>query len=51
MGVGSIYMACKVLVELERSCVNSFRLVHVESFRRRSLVPVRYTACAFIEIS
>jgi len=34
-------MADKVLVELERYCVNSFRLVHVESFRRRSLAPVR----------
>jgi hypothetical protein len=41
MGVGAIYMADKVLVELERYSVNSFRLLHVESFRRRSLAPIR----------
>ena len=44
MGVGAIYMANKVLVELERSCVNSVRWVRNESFRRRSLVPIRYVA-------
>ena len=46
MGVGAIYMASKVLVELETSSLNSVRWVHVESWSRRSLVPVRYVAQA-----
>jgi hypothetical protein len=41
MGVGAIYMADKVRVELERTSVNSFHLVQIESFRRRSLAPIR----------
>jgi hypothetical protein len=46
MSVCAINMAYKVLVEMERSCVNLFRLVYVESFRRRSLAPIRYVARA-----
>jgi hypothetical protein len=30
--------------------VNSFRWLHYETYQRRSLAPVRYTACAFIEV-
>jgi len=41
MSVGAINMAIKVLVELEISCLNAVRWLHIESFRRRSLVPVR----------
>ena len=41
MGVGAINMASEVLVELERYRVNSVLWLHVESFRRRSLVPIR----------
>jgi hypothetical protein len=41
MGVGAISMANNVLVELERSCMNSVRLVQVESWSRRSLVAIR----------
>ena len=46
MSVSAIYMADIVLVEKERPSMNSVRWVHVESFRRRSLVPIRYVARA-----
>jgi len=41
MGVGANYMASKVLVELERYCVNLVRLVQIENYQRRSLAPDR----------
>jgi hypothetical protein len=47
MSVGANNMANKVFV-LNNSVdsVNSFRWVHVESYRRRSLAPIRYVAQA-----
>jgi len=46
MSVGAINMANIVLVEMERSSMNSVRWVHVEIIRRRSLAPSRYVAQA-----
>ena len=37
-------MASKVLVELERYCVNLVRLVQIENYQRRSLAPDRQAA-------
>ena len=33
-------------MQIENNTMDSFRWVHIESFRRRSLVPVRYVARA-----
>jgi len=36
--------------KIKLSLWDLFRWLHVESFQRRSLVPVRYTACAIKEV-
>jgi hypothetical protein len=41
MSVGAINMANRGSVGKETSSKNSFRWVHVDSYQRRSLVPVR----------
>ena len=44
MGVGTLSIASGFRIQIENNTMDSFRWVHIESFRRRSLVPVRYTA-------
>jgi hypothetical protein len=53
MSVGTLSMAIRGLVELERIYMNLVRYQHVESFQRGSLAPIRYVAQAarFVSLS
>ena len=50
MGVGTLSIASEFRIQIENNTMDSFRWVQVESFRRRSLVPVRYTATIKFEL-
>jgi hypothetical protein len=41
MSVGANYIARIGQYKIERTSVNSFRLVHIENYQRRSLAPIR----------